>query len=383
VQTNRRTNRGEHAWFLSSTFHSIKFASVVPLVFTNRNRRLHYTESLMIKSRKLLISVLLLIAIGLGGWFAWTRFQRPPEATRLLPEGDLVLYADLRPLHLWDLSKSRPVQLDPDYQEFVDQTGIQFERDLDQVAMSRRGTDDHRDVESAEVFAGRFESAKLNSYLLKSSSENEKYDGVIVYVITHAGHTVRVCVLDKTKIAVTNMASADPIHGMIDRFHHGSGEPSLVKDYYHHVPAASLAWVINRMPSEADVPQLPGGLSFGFLENTVAVASLRYAGDLLLRADVFAQDENAAARIVESAKTLFAVYRTVSQTLGARGNDPDIKAALDSIRVEQDGKAAVFTAAFSQRFVKKIVADAGPEVFSATPTPANTPTPAPIPRRRR
>jgi hypothetical protein len=337
----------------------------------------------MIKSRKLLILVLLLLGLGLGGWYLWSRIQRPPEAARLLPEGDLILYADLRPVHLWDLSKSRPVQLEAEYQEFVDQTGIQFERDLDEIAMSRRDTADHRDVESSEIFVGRFDSAKLTSYLRKSSDQNENYRGLTVYEIPHAGHAVRVCILDKAKVAVTNMASPDPLHEIIDRFQHGSGEPSLVKEYYSHVPTASLAWLLDRMPAGADAPQLPGGLSFGFLEDTVAVASLRYNGDLLLRADVYARDENAAARVVESAKTLFAVYRTVSQSLSPRGNDPDVKTALDSIHVEQDGKAAVFTAAFSQRFVKKILSEAGPEALSATPTPPGTPAPAPVPKRKR
>lgn len=335
------------------------------------------------KPRKLLILVLLLVGIGLGGGYFWTRFQRPPEAARLLPEGDFILYADLRPFHLWDLSRSQPMHLEPDYQDFVDRTGIQFERDLDQLAMSRRDTADHHDVESSEIFVGRFDSAKLNSYLREIAEQTENYRGLIVYVIPHAGHTVRVCLLDREKVAVTNADSADPIHGMIDRLQQGSGEPALVKEYYPHVPTASLAWLINRMPSGADQPQLPGGLSFGFLEDTVAVASLRYTGDLLLRADVYARDENAAAGIVESAKTLFAVYRTVSHTLGARGNDPDVKAALDSIRVEQDGTVAVFTGTFSQRFMKKIVAEAGPEVLSATPTPESTPSPAPLPKRRR
>lgn len=337
----------------------------------------------MTKSRKLLISVLLLVSAGVGGWYLWTRFQRPPEATRLLPEGDFILYADLRAVHLWDLSKAQPIHLEPDYQDFVDRTGIQFERDLDQVAMSRRNTADHSDVESSEIFVGRFDPAKLNAYLLKITAQTENYRGLMVYVIPHEGHTVRVSLLDREKVAVTNAASADPMHGMIDRLQHGSGEPALVKEYYRHVPTASLAWLINRVASGAGEPQLPGGLSFGFLEDTVAVASLRYAGDLLLRADVYARNENAAGNIVESARTLFAVYRTVSHTLGPRGNDPDVKAALDSIHVEQDGKVAVFTAAFSQRFMKKIVAEAGPEVLSATPTPANTPSPAPRPKRRR
>ena len=327
-------------------------------------------------SRKLLISALLVLGAGLGAWYLWHQSQQPSRAARLLPEGDLILYADLRPLHLWDLNKSRPVQLESEYQNFVDQTGIQFERDLDEVAMSRRDTADHRDVESSEIFAGRFDSARLTSYLRQKSAQTESYAGLTVYSILNEGHTVRVCLLDGSKVAVTNMASPEPMRGMIDRFHHASGEPSLVKDYYSRIPATSLAWLINRMPSGADTPQLPGGLSFGFLENTVAVASLRFNGDLLLRADVLAANDAAAAHVVDSAKTFFAIYRTVSRSVGASGNDPDVKAALDSIRVEQDGNAAVFTAAFSPRFVKKIVAEAGPEVLSATPTPVPSPTPA-------
>jgi hypothetical protein len=324
----------------------------------------------MTSRRKLLISVLLLAGLGLGAGYFWIRFQRSPETARLLPEGELIFYADLRPLHLWDFNKSRPVQLESDYREFVDRTGIQFERDLDEVAMSRRDTADGRDTESAEIFVGRFDASKLNSYLLKSSAQAENYRGQTVYVIPNEGHTVRVCLLDGSKVAVTNMASAEPIHAIIDRFQHGSGEPSLMKEYYRHVPTASLAWVIYRMPSNANVPQLPGGLSFGFLEDTVTVGSLRYNGDLLMRADVFAGSEAAAARIVESARTFFAVYRTAGRLLGARGNDPDVKAALDSIRVEQEGNAAVFTAAFSQKFVKKLVADAQTGTSAPVPSPS-------------
>jgi len=333
-------------------------------------------------SRKLLISALLVAALGLGAWYFWNRSQQPPEAVELLPEGDLILYTDLRPLHLWDLDKSRPMQLESDYQDFVTRTGIQFERDLDRVAMSRRSTTDGHDVESSEIFVGKFDPSKLNSFLHQISTQTESYSGKTVYVIPHQGHTVRVCLLDDSTVAVTNMVSSDPIHGMIDRFHHRSAGPSLVKDYYRHVPVTSLVWVIDRMPSSSDVPQLPGGLNFGFLEGTVAVASLRYSGDLLLRADVFAASEAGAAKIVDSARTFFAVYRTVSRSLGARGNDPDVKAALDSIRVEQDGNAAVFTAAFTQRFLRKVLAEAGPEGLTGAPSPSGTPSQAIEPKSK-
>ena len=327
----------------------------------------------MSQRRKWLIPALLLVALGLGGAYYWYQTERPPESARLLPEGDLILYANFRPLHLWDLGRSRPVQLESDYQDFVEHTGIQFERDLDELAMERNDTADGRDVESAEIFAGRFDSGKLSAYLLKSASEKEDYQGLAVYTIPNQGHLVRVCLLDGSRVVVTNMASVEVIHGIIDRFQRGSGGPALVKQYYRQVPVSSLAWLIDRIPAKAGAPQLPGGLSFSFLENTVAVASLRYNGDLLFRADVIAANREAAANVVASAQTFFSVYRAASRTFVARGNDPDVKAALDSIRVEQDGNTAVFTAAFSQRFLKKIAAEAGPEVLSATPTPATKP----------
>ena len=94
------------------------------------------------RSRKLLILVLLLVAAGVGTLLLYRRAERPPGAARLLPEGDLLFYIDLRPLHWWDLSKSKPLDLESEYRTFVEQTGIQFERDLDEVAMSRRDTPD-------------------------------------------------------------------------------------------------------------------------------------------------------------------------------------------------------------------------------------------------
>ena len=115
--------------------------------------------------RELLISALLVAGIAAAAFYLYRGHQSPPQAVRLLPEGDLLIYANLQPVHLWDLNQMKPVQLEGDYQQFVEQTGIQFERDLDEVAMSRRDTPDRRDVESAEVFVGHFDAARLKSYL--------------------------------------------------------------------------------------------------------------------------------------------------------------------------------------------------------------------------
>jgi hypothetical protein len=322
----------------------------------------------MRKYRKLLISALLLAAVGAAAWYFYDRHGNPPGTVQMLPEGDLLLYADLRPVHLL-LKQPKPPKLEQDYQQFVEQTGIQFERDLDEVAMSSRKTADGRDMESAEIFVGRFDPARLKDYLRRNSTQTETYRDLTIYAIPNAGHTVRACLLDGSRVAVTNMASADAMRGIIDRLHMSPTAPSLLADYYRRLPIGSLAWMIDRIPANSDAAQLPGGLNFSFLENTVAVVSLRYNGSLLLRADVVARSEADARRVMDSANVFLVMYRSISGSLGAKGSDPDVKAALNSIKVEQKGDAAIFTAEFSDRFLKKILSETQLDGQAVAPSP--------------
>lgn len=312
----------------------------------------------MPKGRKLLLGVALLLAAAALALFLYLRATQPPAAARLLPEGDFLLYANLKPLHLFDLSKSGPVQLEGDYQNFVAQTGIQFERDLDEVAMSRRDTADHRDVESSEIFVGRFDPERLKSYLQKTADKTEQYRDLTIYSISHEGHLVRLCLLDNKRVAVTNMPSPEPMHGIIDRNYNATRGPWLLAAHYHDVPMASVAWVITRQP---DAVTLPGGLSVALPDDAIIVGSLRYSGSLLLRADVFAQSEAQAKEIVESAGTHLALVRSVGASLGARGEDKDLKAAFDSIQVAQKENVAVFTATIPQSLMKKMWSEARQE----------------------
>ena len=323
----------------------------------------------MRKYRKLLISTLLLLVLGTGALVFYRRFERPPEAARLLPPGDLLIYVNFRPAHLWDLNKSRPVELEGDYREFVQQTGIQFERDLDEVAVSRRDNADASDIESSEIFVGHFDRGRLHSFLQKAASATESYYGKTIFSIPNEGHTVRVCILDNARVAVTNMPSPEPMRGTIDRLRGTASGSPLLESYYGNVPVASLAWLIDRIPPGSSTPQLPGGLNFSFLENTVAVASLRYSGDVRFHADVIAPSEADARNVMDSAKTFLAVYRTVARSMRAKGSDADVKAAIDSIQVSQKGNVAVFNATLSQRFLKKLV-EVQPDGLTAAPSPA-------------
>ncbi|HEV2989016.1 MAG TPA: hypothetical protein VG759_11295 [Candidatus Angelobacter sp.] len=309
--------------------------------------------------RKLAIagSCFLAAAILTFGVVRWA--SKPPQAVRLLPEGELLVYVNLKPLHFFDSKTSNPVSPDPDYQAFIDQTNIQFERDLDQVAISMRNPG--AEAETSSIFRGRFDLNKLQSYLQKLAISSEKYGEKTVFSILHEGRTVRVCILADDEVAVTNMASPEPMRSVIDKFRHparaGQG-PFLAQSYYPYVPFFSAAWLVYRTPSQPGTTQLPEGLSFDFLQNTTGVVSLRlplwFSGECKLKAEVFTENEAAAAEVAESAHNYLSLYRSIAQSLGTKGSDRDISKAFDSIQVEQKENRAIFTTTISQASLKKL-----------------------------
>jgi hypothetical protein len=311
----------------------------------------------MFKHRKLLILAILLVAAAAVGFVLYHHTTQVPEVARLLPEGDLILYANLKPVHLFDLNKSGPIQQEGDYKDFINRTGIQPERDIDEVAMSRRDTPDGRDVESSEILIGHFDPSRLRDYLQLLSSTREPYRNYTIYSISHEGHTVRVALLDSGKVAITNMVSPEPMHGIIDRSLKPSAGPVLLS-HYSNVPLGSLAWLIDRIPNKQDNLELPGGFAITLPAEAIAVGSLRYTGSLLLRADVIAQSEAQARQIVDSANSHLALVRSIGQFIKTKGPDQDIKAAFDSLQATQKDNVATFTATIPQSILKKIWSEA-------------------------
>ncbi|HWS16846.1 MAG TPA: hypothetical protein VN223_02470, partial [Candidatus Elarobacter sp.] len=164
---------------------------------------------------------------------------------------------------------------------------------------------------------------------------------------------VRVALLDAGKVAITNMASPEPMHGIIGRSLNPSTGPVL-RSHYSDVPLGSMAWLIDRIPNKPDNVQLPGGFAITLPAEAIAVGSLRYTGSLLLRADVFAQSEAQARQIVDSANSHIALVRSIGQFIKTKGPDQDIKAAFDSLQVTQKENVAVFTATIPQSILKKV-----------------------------
>ena len=65
------------------------------------------------------------------------RKHAPPEAARLLPSADAFVYVNLQWMRRASLAgQLPPVSHDPDYEQFIQATGFQFERDLDETAFA-------------------------------------------------------------------------------------------------------------------------------------------------------------------------------------------------------------------------------------------------------
>lgn len=310
----------------------------------------------MRQHRKLLILLVILVVVATAAVVAYQRIERPARAVLLLPDGNLLLYVNFSPAHFFDLGQI-PAESDPQYQDFVQQTGFHFEHDLDTIAISQRSPGD-TNSESSAVFVGSFDERRIGGYLQKLSTGSENYAGRTIFSLSHEGHTVRACIVDSKTVAVTNTDSSEGMHSIIDKARGllltGSG-PSLVRDYYGDVPFASLAWAMFRMPAGTGA-QLPGGIDADFLKNTVTVISVRYTGSIRVKAEVISAHDSDAAKVQEAANTFLVLAKGASESLSPGGPDKDVKAVFDNLRVDRDKNRTVISVVIPQDFVKKMAA---------------------------
>ncbi len=342
--------------------------------------------------RKGIILVLIAIAVVAAAILVVVliRHARPPAVTRRLPPADAYFYLDLATVRRAGALKHLPnVEFDPEYGEFVRQTGFQFERDLDEAAFAVHFPPavplqgQAAETRYSEVFAARFDEPKLTAYLRKLAVGIETYRGISIYVIQLPGRTLRVGILGKGLVAASNTEGPYVVQGIIDREREMvSGTPELIRAHYRDVPIGSLAWVIARTVSGTEQANsklmLPGGLQLFFPGDTVVVASVGYLGSVVLRAQAIAPNADAARRISDQLSAFLSLYRAIE---GAQpgSSDPEVKQFFDSIQVLQKDKRAELTATVPPGLFKKIAEE--PSTLPSVSAPTQAPTP-PAPRKR-
>ncbi len=283
------------------------------------------------------------------------RKHAPPEAARLLPGADAFVYIDLKWMRRAEIGSHLPaVPHDPEYEQFIQATGFQFERDLQEGALAVHYASPQTGGETrfSEVFVAKIDGDKLRAYLKTLASSADPYHSIDIYNIPLQNRTVRVAILGVDTVAASNHNDPGVIRGIIDRSRKLAspfGGPALLRQFYKHVPIASLAWGIFRLNSTsapaASVP-LP------FSSPASVVTSVRYLGAVHFRAEAFT--------------TFLAIFRSAEVSVAGKTPDPDIRKALDSLKVEQKKDRAVLTATVPVELIRKMVAEAPREVGPQT-----------------
>jgi hypothetical protein len=331
----------------------------------------------------LLVVVLIAAALTL---LVQLRKHAPPESARLLPGGDGFFYINLQWIRRAGFtSQLPPVVHDPDYEMFLQATGFQFERDLDEAAFAihypesmPKGTPRQDQSRFSEVFVGRIQGDKLSAYLKKIASSVDNYRSIDIYNIPLEGRTFRVAVLGVDTVGASNHPDPMVIRGMIDRSRKLAspfGGPSFLRQFYKEVPLASLSWAILRVDPANAAASSPINLSFLFNHPAVVVASLRYLGKVHLRAEAFAGSDDEAARVSQQLGTFLDWFRA-GENSSAQMPDPDVKQLLDSLQIGQRGDRAILQATVPPGFLKKALQQPSTE-WTPGSTPGAPPEAAP------
>jgi hypothetical protein len=327
------------------------------------------------RTRATILIVLLVIALlGLAGYL---RRKAPPEVARLLPESDCILYFNVRPLRAYTHFDRSQVPRDPQYQAFMNATGFEFERDLDEVAFSlHRMTNPlgpNGPIAFSEVFLGHIDGKRVARYLGSIASQTEEYAGHTIYDIPSQGRTVRVALLGYDMVAATNTPTPEQIHSMLDRYRTSAlpfSGSSLLSEHYAAVPLLSVAWGIGKIsvPLKSDGISILG-FQFPIALNSTFIGSVHWAGALRLRIEEIAPTETAATVSSDALSTMVAIGRTAENNLPSSMTNPDLRDLLNSTNIEHKADRAVVTATLPVGLLQKLVT--APDSLRTLPQPSH------------
>ncbi len=321
----------------------------------------------------ILATVLAFLALAV-----FLRSKAPPEAARLLPESDGILYFNLKPVRAFLHKDLKPPARVPEYQQFVDATGLDWERDLDQVAIALHRMPSPNGPNGAVAYSmvlvGNFTGKRLNTWLDAHAASRETYAGHTIYSVSSEGRTVRVAQIGYDMVAVSNTPTPEQIHSMLDR-HRSAALPfagsTLLSQHYHEVPLLALAWGVGQIAlplSESGAIHI-FGFSLPFEDDATIVASvtpaLSLGGALHVKVEEIAATDDQAASQAASLATLVTLARGFSAPLSLIPANNGLRQLLNTAEVTQKRNRVVVTATLSPA----LLANLAQEEASPQPVP--------------
>ena len=300
-------------------------------------------------------AVLLLLAVAI-----FLRSKAPPEAARVLPESDGILFINLRPVRTFFRVRMKPPRRVPEYEQFVEATGIDWERDLEQAAIALHRMPDpngpNGPVAYSMVLVGKLTGARLNRWLEVHATSRETYAGHTIYTVPSEGRNVRVSQIGYDTVAVSNTPTPEQIHSMLDR-HRSAAIPfsgsSLLSRHFHEIPLLSMAWGMGQIAlpfSESGAIQILG-FRLPLQADSTLIASLTpeitHAGSLRARFEEIAPTDDAAASQAGALSGLITVARGFTAPLADNTANRGLKELLRTAEVTRKRNRVLVTATVS------------------------------------
>lgn len=306
-------------------------------------------------------AVLLLLAVAI-----FLRSKAPPEAARLLPESDGIVYINFKPLRAaFRKADLKPPQRVPEYQQFIDATGIDWERDLDQAAIGLHRMDNpngpNGPVAYSLVLVGRITGKKLNDWLEAHATSRDLYAGHTIYNIPSEGRTVRVSQVGYDMVAASNYPTTEKIHSILDS-HRTAGLPfarsTLLEQHYSELPLLSFAWGMGEIGlpfSESGTIHILG-FDLPMQPDSTFIASvapeLPLAGGLHVRVEEITPTPDTASSQADSLNTLLDLARGYTQPLNENNAaNKGLKELLKTAEITQSRNRVLVKARLSASFL--------------------------------
>jgi len=303
----------------------------------------------------IVVAVLLFLAVAI-----FLRSKAPPEAARLLPESDGIIYLNLKPVRSFFHKQIKPPERVPEYQQFIDAVGIDPERDLDEAAIALHRMADpggpNGPVAYSMVLVGKITGKKLNAWLDSHAASREFYAGHTIYNIPSESRTVRVAQIGYDMVAVSNYPAPEMIHSILDR-HATAAWPfagsTLLRQHYHEVPLLSLAWGVGQIGlpfSESGAIRI-FGFSLPLESDSTIIASvtpaLSLGGSLNVKVVEIAPSSAKAANQANALNLLLIMASSLTAPLADNAANNSLKELLRTAEITQKHDRVIVTATLS------------------------------------
>jgi hypothetical protein len=305
----------------------------------------------MHRNRKLVFVLgFVLVAATIASALAYHLIRRPARAVLLVPDGNLLVYVNFMPMHFADMGPM-PFASNPQYQDFLAQTGFHFETDLDSLVLSASSPAE-TSADMTGILTGKFDQDRLTAFLQKQPVETESYGGKTIFSLREGTQALRVCILDGKTVALAGGDSPESMHGIIDRATGAASSHWLLDNYYGEVPFGSVAWAIARVPGGQDVtPVAARAMNLDFLRDSVTVVSLRYSGSLRFRAEFISSTKNGADQVFHAINGALELARAGQ---GMRNQDKDLATVIEGTQLQQSGNRIVLSIVVPQDVITRM-----------------------------